>query len=305
MEGGLVETRPVRALEAARAFGVMLGGSVALAGAAAASTGAVARAVVLRRRPAALPLLGTAATVLYALVIRPWHRRWGAEPQDEQRELQALLSRARLLTLTGTGGAGKTRLALELARRTEESYRDGAVFVELAPVTDPRLVVEAVGAALDVRAFSGSGLAEAISEFLASRSLLVVFDNCEHVLGACAALVDRLLRSAPEVTILTTSREPLKLPGEIVFRVPSLAIPDPDIALGPADLLRHEAVQLFVERAAAAAPGFELETASAADVARICFRLDGLPLALELAAGRLGALGSASPRRPLRVAARG
>jgi predicted ATPase len=214
--------------------------------------------------------------------------------EHELRELRALLSRTRLLTLTGTGGAGKTRLALELARRAEASYREGAALAELAPVTDAKLVVDAVGAALDIRAFPGTGLAEAIADVLASRSLLVVLDNCEHVLGACASLVDRLLRAAPLLTILATSREPLRLPAEIVFRVPSLALPDPDVDLAPADLLRHEAVQLFVERAAAAAPGFELDAENAADVARICFRLDGLPLALELAAGRLGALGPAS-----------
>jgi predicted ATPase len=214
--------------------------------------------------------------------------------EHELRELGALLSGTRLLTLTGTGGAGKTRLALELARRAEPSYRAGAALVELAAVRDGRLVVDAVAAALDVRALPGGGLADAIAELLASRSLLVVLDNCEHVLAACAALVDRLLRAAPRLAIVATSREPLRLPAEIVFRVPSLALSDPDVGLEPADLLRYEAVQLFVERAAAAAPEFELDAESAADVARICFRLDGLPLALELAAGRLGALGPAS-----------
>jgi predicted ATPase len=214
--------------------------------------------------------------------------------EHELRELRALLSGTRLLTLTGTGGAGKTRLALELARRAEPSYREGAALVELAAVRDGRLVVDAVAAALDVRALPGGGLADAIAELLASRSLLVVLDNCEHVLAACAALVDRLLRAAPRLAIVATSREPLRLAAEIVFRVPSLALPDPDVGLEPAGLLRYEAVQLFIERAAAAAPEFELDAESAADVARICFRLDGLPLALELAAGRLGALGSAS-----------
>jgi len=214
--------------------------------------------------------------------------------EHELRELRALLARARLLTLTGTGGAGKTRLALELARRARPSYGEGAALVELAAVTDPVLVVDAVAAALDVRALPGGALADAIADFLAARSLLVVLDNCEHVLAACAALVDQLLRAAPRLAIVATSREPLRLPAEIVFRVPSLAIPDPAVALTPADLLSYEAVQLLLERAAAAAPGFELDAENAADVARICFRLDGLPLALELAAGRLGALGTVS-----------
>jgi predicted ATPase len=214
--------------------------------------------------------------------------------EDELTELQALLSRTQLLTLTGTGGVGKTRLALELARRAELSYPDGAALVELAAVANAGFVVDAVAAALDVRALPGRGPADALADFLASRSLLVVLDNCEHVLGACAALAERLLRAAPRLTILATSREPLHVPAENVFRVPSLDIPDPEAALGPAELLRYEAARLFVERAAAAAPGFEVDEENADDVARICFRLDGLPLALELAAARVGALGPAS-----------
>jgi predicted ATPase len=214
--------------------------------------------------------------------------------EDELLELRGLLSRTQLLTLTGTGGTGKTRLALELARGVELSYADGAAFVELAAVAEAGLVVDAVAAALDVRALPGHGLADAVADFLASRSLLVVLDNCEHVVGACAALAERLLRAAPRLTIVATSREPLRVPAEIVFRVSSLDIPDPEATLAPAELLGYEAARLFVERAAAAAPGFEVDEQNAGDVARICFRLDGLPLALELAAGRVGALGPAS-----------
>jgi predicted ATPase len=212
----------------------------------------------------------------------------------ELAELRALLARARLLSLTGTGGAGKTRLALELARGAESSYANGAALVELAPVAEPRWVVEAVAAALDVRALPGHALADAIADFLAPRTLLLLLDNCEHVLNATAALSDALLRRAPGLTIVATTREPLRVPPEIIFRVPSLAIPDPEQPLAPAALLDYEAVRLFVERAAAASPSFVLDEANAGDVARICFRLDGLPLALELAAGRLGALGPAS-----------
>jgi predicted ATPase len=214
--------------------------------------------------------------------------------EHELAELSALLARTRLLTLAGTGGAGKTRLALALARAAEPSYADGAVLVELAAVADPGLVADAVAAALDVRALPGLPLVDAVADFLASRTLLLVLDNCEHVLGASAALADVLLRGAPELTIVATSRESLRVPGEVVFRVPSLALPDPEHELAPADLLRYEAVRLFVERAGAAAPGFELDADNAADVAHICFRLDGLPLALELAAARLGALGARS-----------
>jgi predicted ATPase len=208
----------------------------------------------------------------------------------ELAELRALLAGTRLLTLSGTGGAGKTRLAVELARGAEASYAGGAALVELAAVADPRLVPDAVAAALDVRALPGRSVTETLADFLGPRTVLLVVDNCEHVLAASAAIVDVLLRAAPGVTIVATSREPLRVPGEVVFRVPSLAIPDPERELDPDHLLEYEAVRLFVDRAAAAAP-FVLDAENAADVARICVRLDGLPLALELAAARLGALG--------------
>ncbi|HEY6055607.1 MAG TPA: AAA family ATPase, partial [Gaiellaceae bacterium] len=212
----------------------------------------------------------------------------------ELAELASLLRRTRLLTLSGTGGVGKTRLALELARGAEPSYEAGAALVELAPLADARLVTEAVAAALDVRALPAQELLDAVVDFLAPRALLLVLDNCEHLLAATARLADTLLRAAPELTIVATSREPLRVAGEVVFRVPSLDIPDPEGSLPPARLLECEAVSLFVERAAAGAPGFALDEANAEDVARICFRLDGLPLALELAAGRVGALGPAA-----------
>jgi predicted ATPase len=212
----------------------------------------------------------------------------------ELAELKALLQRTRMLTLAGTGGAGKTRLALELARGAEPSYPAGAALVELAALADARLVPDAVAAALDVRALSSQEPVDAVIDFLAPRTLLLVLDNCEHLLTATEELAGALLRSAPQLTIVATSREPLRVPGEVVFRVPSLDIPDPEQGLAPRELLGYEAVRLFAERAAAAAPGFTLDAENAADVARICFRLDGLPLALELAAGRLGALSPAA-----------
>jgi predicted ATPase len=214
--------------------------------------------------------------------------------EHELRELTSVLQRTRLLTLAGAGGAGKTRLALELARRAEPSFADGAVLVELAPVAEERLVASAVAAALDVGALPTRSLLDGIVDFLAPRSMLLVLDNCEHVLQASAALADALLRAAPGVTILATSREPLRVGGEVVFRVPSMTIPDPEQRLAPEQLLGYESVALLAERARAAAPEFVVDDASAYDVARICFRLDGLPLALELAAARLGALGTAT-----------
>jgi predicted ATPase len=140
----------------------------------------------------------------------------------------------------------------------------------------------------------GQELVAALVDFLMPRSVLLVLDNCEHLLAAAAGITGTILRSAPQLTILATSREPLRVPGEVVFRVPSLPIPDPEQMLEPQELVRYEAVRLFAERAAAAAPGFVVDEENAADVARICLRLDGLPLALELAAGRLGALSPAA-----------
>jgi predicted ATPase len=212
----------------------------------------------------------------------------------ELRELLALLKRTRLLTLAGAGGAGKTRLALELARLAEGRYANGATLIELAPVGDGKLVADAVAVALDVGALPGRSPLEGVADFLSPRTVLIVLDNCEHVLAASAELVDALLRVAPDLTVVATSREPLRVAGEVVFRVPSMAIPDPEQGLAPSELLRYEAVRLLSERATAAAPGFAIDAESAADVARICFRLDGLPLALELAAARLGALGTAA-----------
>jgi predicted ATPase len=212
----------------------------------------------------------------------------------ELRELLALVKRTRLLTLAGAGGAGKTRLALELAREAEAAYAQGTAFVELASVGDGRLVAPTVAAALDIGALPGRSSLEGIADLVGSRTLLLVLDNAEHVLLATAELADALLRAAPNLTIVATSREPLRVAGEVVFRVPSMAIPDPEQRLAPEELLRYEAVQLLSDRATAAMPEFAIDAENAADVARICFRLDGLPLALELAAARLGALGTAT-----------
>ena len=209
----------------------------------------------------------------------------------ELEELRSLLARTRLLTLSGTGGAGKTRLALELTRGVENGYADGVAFVELAEVARHERVEDAVAAALDVRSLPGQPTLQALAEFAAGRRLLLVLDNCEHVLASCTRVVEALLRAAPQLTLIATTREPLRLAGEVVFRVPSLRISDPEQLPPLPELACAEAVSLFVERATAVAPDFALTDENAAAIARICFRLDGLPLALELAAGRIGALG--------------
>ena len=161
-------------------------------------------------------------------------------------------------------------------------------------MSDGQLVAGAVAAALDVGSLPGRTPQEGVADFLAARSMLLVLDNCEHVLRASATLADALLRAAPALTIVATSREPLRVAGEVVFRVPSMTIPDPEQQLDPEQLLRYESVGLFDERAKAAVPDFAIDADNASDVARICLRLDGLPLALELAAARLGALGTAT-----------
>ncbi|MDG4757592.1 BTAD domain-containing putative transcriptional regulator [Micromonospora sp. WMMD710] len=204
-------------------------------------------------------------------------------------ELRALLPRQRLVTLVGPGGVGKTRLATEAART--QSFPDGIQLVELAPLPagDPRVGEQVLGA-LDAREAAGTSLsaADRLVAALRHRHLLLVLDNCEHVIEPVAALVARLLRDAPEVSVLATSREPLGLTGELLWEVPPLTVPDG----GDLDTVRRSAAaRLFAARAAAQQRGFRLDGRTAPAVAQLCRRLDGLPLALELAATRVRALG--------------
>ena len=208
----------------------------------------------------------------------------------EIAEIAQALGRTRLLTLTGPGGAGKTRLACEVAAGLGGRYPDGVHVAELASLSRPELVPHTVAAVLDVP-IPGPETAEvALARQLADRRLLLVLDNCEHLLDACARLTAEVLRGCPGVIVLATSREPLRVGGEVTWRTPSLALPDLR-ALPPLDRLAElESVRLFVERAHDAAPGFALDETTAPAVAEICVRLDGMPLALELAAARTSAL---------------
>jgi predicted ATPase/DNA-binding SARP family transcriptional activator len=213
--------------------------------------------------------------------------------ERELGEVWRLLERGRLVTLTGPGGCGKTSLALEAAAGQLRSYADGIWLVELAPLSDPALLPDAVAEAVGVRLGVRQTPTRALAAQLSGRQLLLVLDNCEHMIDACARLAEELLRSCPDLTILATSREPLHLPGEFPWRVPSLSLPSARGTVTPEQLLRCEAGRLFVERAAGAAPGFELDAASAPAVAETCLRLDGMPLALELAAARVNVLSPA------------
>ncbi|MGH9040282.1 MAG: ATP-binding protein, partial [Acidimicrobiia bacterium] len=190
-----------------------------------------------------------------------------------------------LVTLVGAGGCGKTRLALQVAAELLDDFADGCWFVDLAALSDAGFAALAVAQTLQVSETPGRSVTEAVADHLAPRQLLLVLDNCEHVIEAAAALAATLLQAAPGLRVVGTSREPLGVPGELVWRVPSLDVPDPERS-SPEALLAAEAVRLFTERAASARPGFALAGGEAAVVARICARLDGIPLAIELAAAR-------------------
>jgi len=199
---------------------------------------------------------------------------------------QLVLKDARLLTLSGPGGIGKTRLAVEVARRLSERGAISVVFTELAPISDPSLVPHAIAAALGVRERVDHPVLETVIDRLRSMRMLLVLDNCEHLVVACRAVAQALRRACPELRILATSRAPLALSGEAIWPVPFLAV-SADRATGPESHEYGEAVRLFVERARLRLPGFSLNTKTADAVVEICRRLDGLPLAIELAAARI------------------
>jgi predicted ATPase/class 3 adenylate cyclase len=210
--------------------------------------------------------------------------------EREQAEVRLLLGAAPLVTLTGTGGAGKTRLALEVAAGLVADHADGVWLVEFAALADPTLVPQAVAQALGLREEPGRHLLATLAAHLQPKALLLVLDNCEHLIEACAELATALLRACPHLRLLATSREALEVPGEILYRVPSLAAPDPDHLPASDQLPRYEAVRLFLARARARRPAFALTAPNSRAVAAVCARLDGIPLAIELAAARVGVL---------------
>jgi len=208
----------------------------------------------------------------------------------ELTELKGLLANTRLLTLTGSGGCGKTRLGLQVAADALEQFPDGVWLVELAPLSDPSLVSATVASVLGLREEPGKPIARTLNEYLKDKRLLVLLDNCEHVLDACATIADSLLRECAGVALVASSREALGIGGEQAYRVPSLSLPDPKKAHTPESIAPFEAVQLFVDRALLARPDFRVTAQNAPTLVSICFRLDGIPLAIELAAARVRSL---------------
>ena len=210
--------------------------------------------------------------------------------RSELTDAKAMMAVSHLVTLTGIGGVGKTRLALRVAENMRRDFGDGVWLVELAGLSDGSLLTDVVAGALGLRDHSATPLHEVLLEFLVSRELLLVLDNCEQVVDAAAELAETILRVCPEVRILATSREPLAIGGEAVLRVPPLSVPDPERKSSLQGLPSYDAVTLFVDRAATAVPGLTLTEENETAVARICHRLDGLPLPIELATARLRAL---------------
>ncbi|HZT40659.1 MAG TPA: tetratricopeptide repeat protein [Chthonomonadaceae bacterium] len=212
--------------------------------------------------------------------------------QQEREQIKARLACERLVTLTGTGGVGKTRLAIRVAEEVAADYPDGVWFVELASLSEASLVAQTVASVLGVKEQAGQPLLQTLASYLQSRSQLLVLDNCEHLLAGCASLVERLLQASAGLKVLATSRQALGLLGETAYRVPSLPVPDArELQAEGKDwralLLDYGASQLFVERAYQAESGFQVTTETAVIIGQICSLLDGIPLAIELAAARV------------------
>lgn len=210
--------------------------------------------------------------------------------ERERIEVRRLLAHTRLLTLTGAGGSGKTRLALQVATDLLEEFEHGVWWAELASLSDPRLVPQAVASAMGISERAGCALTATLCDALRPKRLLLVVDSCEHLLAACGQLIETLLQTCSALRILVTSRQALTIAGETIWSVPSLRVPDTDRLPPVEELMTYEAVQLFVERARSVQPSFTLTPANAPAVVQVCRRLDGIPLAMELAAARIRVL---------------
>jgi predicted ATPase len=210
--------------------------------------------------------------------------------ERETVEVKRELEMTRLLTITGAGGSGKTRLALEVSRDLLEAYSDGVWLVELAPLSEEALVPKAVAEAVEVPERPDEPLVDTLTEVLGGREMLLIVDNCEHLLEATARLVDILLDSCPNLRVLATSREGLGVEGEVRWPVPPLNAPDPRYSSTVEELERLESARLFLARARTRDPSFAFTPGNAQTVAELCSKLEGIPLAIELAAARVGTL---------------
>ena len=210
--------------------------------------------------------------------------------EREMEEIKQLLSHVRLITLTGAGGTGKTRLAIEVVKQIGDQYPDGAWLIDFVAVPESNLILEAIISTLGVREESTRPIAQTLIDYLRSKKLLLLFDNCEHLISACAQVADTLLQACPELHILSTTREALGISGENQYYVPTLTVPQMDAEFSLETLKESEAVRVFLDRAAMVRPAFKLTKANALAIAQICRRLDGIPLAIELAAARVKGL---------------
>lgn len=243
-------------------------------------------------------LAGSMPEALAPAPADPSHRQHNLPPalnsfigrEREKAEVHRLLHGTRLLTLTGPGGCGKSRLSIEVAAEEIGRHPDGVWLVELAALSNPDLIPQAIAQAIGIHEMPGQQVLETLGNWLRPRTILLVLDNCEHMIDACAAIVETLLRVSPGLTVLATSREPLRINGETTSLIPSLSLPDPAEPQSTDQLLQHESIQLFVDRATQVSPGFAMSETNGMTVAELCYRLDGIPLAIELAASRVRAL---------------
>jgi predicted ATPase len=208
---------------------------------------------------------------------------------QEMARVKEILNRTRIITLTGVGGAGKTRLAIQVAADLIDEFPDGVWLVEFAPLADPTLVPHSVATALGLQLQSGRTIQLGLTEYLREKNCLLLFDNCEHLIDPCARLADAFVRTCPNLKIMTTSREGLGIAGEVIYCVPSLALPSLETATAQS-LTQYEAVRLFIDRALTIQANFSVTDQNATAVAQICNQLDGIPLAIELAAARVNVL---------------
>ncbi len=236
--------------------------------------------VVAPDLPTNFPALGSLSTATNNL---PTQLTTFIGRERELSEAQEKLNTARLLTLIGPGGTGKTRLSLEIAAEQLVRFEDGVWLVELAPIADPAFIVSTIAAVFEMREAQGIPLINLLIDYLRAKELLIVLDNCEHLVEASAHIADQLLHACPKLKIIASSREALGIDGETVFRVPSLSLPEKSSS----DLMEYEATRLFIERAAKVEPRFHATPENGAAIIQICQRLDGIPLAIELAAARV------------------